>query len=307
VIRHNRHASADELASLEADVLRPRKAVRIDRHLAGCQQCTLLRHQLDTVPTLLAGAQYPSMPETVYIRIEATLAVEARMRIADQPITEAGRRDLPAGHRRRPLRWDWQLRGFSVPATRLVAAAGALAIVAGGSYEIATHAGNGAAPSPSAASGGAPAQVQQMSLGPEVTYGHTGALHTIHAVQSSADFAPASLRTQAVDAVHAAEARHASGAQPTFSAPTASRAQGSSSIGSAAPSAGPVTQLAGCLNLIAAARSVLLVDIAHFQHKAATIIVIAAAGSSPAEAWVVGSTCSASAKDVLAHVVLGHI
>jgi hypothetical protein len=307
VIRHNGHASADDLASLEADVLRPRKAAWLDRHLAGCEQCTQLRGQLDAVPTLLASAQYPAMPETVFVRIEATLAVEARLRLAGQPATEAGRRDLPAGRRGRAAVQRWHFPGLSVPATRLVAAAGALAIVAGGSYAIATNAGNGTASSPSAASAGAPAQVQQMSLGPEVTYGQTGALHTIHAVQSSADFAPASLRTQVVDAVHAAKARHASAAQPTFNAPTASRAQGSSSIGSAAPSGGPVSRLAGCLNLIAAARTVLLVDIAHFAHKPATIIVIAATAASPAEAWVVGSACSASAKDVLAHAVLGHV
>jgi hypothetical protein len=201
----------------------------------------------------------------------------------------------------------WHLPGLSVPATRLVAAAGALVIVAGGSYEIVSHVGNGTTASPSTGSAAAPAQVQQMSLGPDVTYGRPGATHTIHAVQSSADFAPASLRTQAVNAVHAAQARGASGAQPSISAPAPSQAQTSNSIGSGAPAAGPVTQLAGCINLIAAARTVLLVDIARFEHKPATIIVLAATASSPAEAWVVGSACSASAKDVLAHTVLGHI
>jgi hypothetical protein len=307
VIRNSRHASADELASLSADALRSRKAARIDRHLAGCEQCTQLSRQLDTVPILLADAQYPPMSESFSVRIEAALAVESRQRLAALPATEAGRRELPAQHRRRAARTSWHLPGLSVAVTRLVAAGGALAIVAAGGYEIATHAGSGATTSPSAGSAAAPAQVQQMSLGPDVTYGQPGAQHTIHAVQSSADFAPASLSTQAVDAVHAAQAKGASAGEPASGAPGASRAQSNGLIGSAAPSAGPVTRLAGCLNLIAAARDVLLVDIARFNHKPATIIVIAATASSPAEAWVVGSSCSASAKDVLAHVVLGHI
>jgi hypothetical protein len=52
---------------------------------------------------------------------------------------------------------------------------------------------------------------------------------------------------------------------------------------------------------------VLLVDLARFEGKPATIIVIAALAASPAEALVVGSACSASAQDILAHAVLGHL
>jgi hypothetical protein len=309
VIRRSKHASADELARLEADDLRPRRAARIARHLTGCDQCTELIRQLSNVPAILSSAStyYRPMPEIVYTRIEAVLAVESRARLAAQPATEAGRGELPARHRRRTSRPGWHLPGLSVPATRLVAAAGALVIAAGGSYAIASRAGNGASSAQSAGSAAAPAQVQQMSLGPNVTYGRPGALHTIQSVQSSAEFAPASLRTQAVSAVHAAEARGASGAQPSFSAPAPSRAQASNSIGSGTAAAGPVAQLAGCLNLIAAARTVLLVDMALYEHKPATIIVLAATGSSPAEAWVVGASCSAKGTDVLAHAVLGHI
>ncbi|HYK71460.1 MAG TPA: hypothetical protein VEV45_26205 [Streptosporangiaceae bacterium] len=302
MIRRDRHASAVELASLAVGELRVRKATRIETHLARCEDCTLTRRQLDGMPAVLAGASFPSIPERVTIRIEATLAVEARQRIADLPATEAGRGDLPAGHRRRAAWSGWQLPRLSVTATRLVAGTAVLAIVAAGTYELSQHTG-GATTSSAAGSAAAPAPVQQMSAGPDVTYGTAGARHTIHVFQSSANFAHGSLGTEAVDAVHAAEARSVAAQPPSVKAP--SNVPNASAAGSAA--GGTPSRLAGCVNLIAAARTVLLVDIARFEHKPATIIVLAATAAGPAEAWVVGSTCSASARDVLAHAILRNL
>jgi hypothetical protein len=307
VIRLDRHATIDQLASLAADALSPRKAARISAHVTRCDQCTHVTRQLDAVPVTLASAQYPPMPATLTIQIEAALRVEATQRLSAMPATEGGRGDLPARHRRGAARRGWHLPGLSVAATRLVAAAGALAIVAGGSYELASHASHGPTASSVAGSAAAPATGQQMSLGPRVTYGQPGALHTINAVQSSSNFLPAKLTTQAVAAIHAAKAKHISASQPTFSSPGASRAQSSSSGVSAAPSSGIASRLAACINLIAPGRTVLLVDIAKFDGKPATIIVIASLAASPAEAWVVGSTCSAASKDILDHAVLSHV
>ena len=307
MIRRDQHASAEELARLAAGDLRPRKAARISSHRAGCEQCTQLSRQLDGVPAVLASAHYLPMPESISVRIDAALAVEARERLAAQPATEAGRRELPAGRRRRASQPGWHLPGLSVPASRLVAAAGALALVGGGGYVLASHSGNGTTASTSAGSAAAPAQVQQMSQGPEISYGGPTARHTIQAVESSANFASASLSTQAVDAVHAARARRTSAAQPTLGAPGPSRAQSNSSAGASAAGSGTADRLSGCLNLIAAARTVLLVDIARFEHKPATIIVLAATGSTPAEAWIVGSSCSSTARDILDHAILSHL
>jgi len=146
-----------------------------------------------------------------------------------------------------------------------------------------------------------------MRLGPNVTYGRPGALHTLHAVQSSANFLPATLTTQVSDAVHAAQARGASASQPSVSAPGPSRAQSSSAAGSAAPSPSTAGRLAGCLNLVVPGRDVLLVDLAHYNGQPAIIIVVAALASNPAAAWVVTSNCSASGSHVLAHAVLSHL
>jgi len=146
-----------------------------------------------------------------------------------------------------------------------------------------------------------------MSQGPAITYGAPKAQHTIQAVESSANFASASLSTQAVDAVHAAQARRTSAGQPTLGVPGPSRAQSTGSAGSGAAGSATIGRLSGCLNLIAAARTVLLVDIARFEHKPATIIVLAATASAPAEALIVGSSCSATDRDVLVHAVLSHL
>lgn len=303
MIRRDRHASADELASLEVGELRSRKAARIEAHVAKCDHCTRIRRELGALPTILASAHYPPMPTGLTVRIEAMLAVESRQRLAALPATEADRRDLPAAHSRRTARRGWHLPGFSVPATRLVAAAGALAVVAGGGYAIASQALSGPASSVSHSS--ATSAAQPMSQGPDITYGPAGAQHTIHSVRSSTDFVPSSLSSQAAAAVHTAQARGAAGGQSSTGAPAPSKLQNNSAAGSAAP--GGTSRLAGCINLIAAARTVLLVDAARFEHKPATLIVIGATVASPAEAWVVGSSCSATAKDVLAHTVIGHL
>jgi hypothetical protein len=59
--------------------------------------------------------------------------------------------------------------------------------------------------------------------------------------------------------------------------------------------------LSGCVSRIAAGRTVQLVDIARYRGAPATVIVTAAKGSAPAQVWVVGLRCSASASDILAH------
>jgi hypothetical protein len=307
VIRPDRHATDEQLADLSAGALSHRKATRITAHLTGCERCGQVSRKLAEMPALLASVQFPPMPATISIQIEAALRVESTQRLTAMPATEGGRGNLPARHSRRAARRSWHLPGLSVTATRLVAAAGALVIVAAGSYELASHAARGPTASSVEGSAAGPASVQQMSLGPDVTYGRPGALHTIHAIQSSANFLPAKLTTQVADAVHAARARGVSASQPAFSTPGASRAQGSSAGVSAAPSSGTASRLADCINLIAPGRIVLLVDLARYDGSPATIIVIAALGASPAEAWIVGSGCPASGKDVLNHLVLSHL
>lgn len=313
-----RHVSTDQLALLAVGELRRRKAARFEAHIAGCTLCTQVHQQLTQVSVTLASVRYPPMPDSFSARIEVALASESAQRVAAAPATEAGRRDLPTRRRSGTAEWrGWRLPGMSVATTRLVTAAAALAIIAGGSYTLATNVGGTSSGVSSSAGAPAalPAPARQLALGPDVTYGRPGSTHTIHAVRAGTDFVPAQLTSQAIAAVHAARLRGASAAgapsvsAPPVSAPSAANRSSVSSgaAGSAAPGSGTSARLAGCIDLIAPGRTVLLVELAKYEGRPATIIVTAASGATQAAAWVVGDSCSATSSDVLAHVQLGRL
>jgi hypothetical protein len=216
------------------------------------------------------------------------------------PAIETGRRDLPARRPRAATSGGWHLPGLSAAATRLAAAAAAVILAVAGSYRVAEIAGTSVTPS----SPQAGATSRQISLGPDVTYGQPGSRHTIRAVNSDTNFVAAHLRTQAISAVHAAEARGAIAAQPSASAAT----QLTGSAADTAPgSQVTASRLAGCIGLIAPGRTVLLINIARYQGTPATLIVTAATGVNETEAWVAGSSCSATTKDIHAQAALGNL
>jgi hypothetical protein len=297
-----RHASAEDLASLDLDGLKARKAARIRNHVAGCTRCTQLSSQVSAVPTVLASASYPSMPSTLATHLDTTLASESARRLADAPATEADRGALP--ERRAPKsRGSWQIPGMSVFATRLVAAASALAVVGAGGYELATHAGGGANTTAASSSGSNVPSARQVSLGPSVQYGQASGTKTIRIVRSAENFTAADLGAQALAAVQAAKLDGAHGAQPTrVSAPTANTGQGGTS--SVRSNAGTPTSLTSCLDGIAGSQPVQLVETANYEGRPATIIVTEPTATRQAEVWVVGPACSASHTDALAHQTL---
>ena len=300
--RRHKHPSADQLASLAVGALRPRKAARIQTHVAHCEQCTRVCKQLIAIRVVLANAAYPPIPDDLSDRIGSAISREARQRLAAMPATEAGRRYVPAHLPRAGASGGWQLPGLPIAATRLAAAASAIVIAAAGGYLVAADAGTSTR-SQSSPLAGAAAPVQHMSLGPNVTYGQPGAVDTIRAVDSSTNFVAAHLRTEATSAVHAAEALEAFAARSRASgaAPPTRRAAVSPALN---PSA---IRLAGCIGRIAPGRPVLLIDIARYQGKPAAVIVTGASVVNQAEAWVVGSSCSATTTDVLARAALGSV
>ena len=125
-----------------------------------------------------------------------------------------------------------------------------------------------------------------------IQYQHDGRTSVITPVQSGTSYRSARL-TQQVSSVIVAH-----------------RAQFSSAVPAATPNSPAITPprtLSGCVSRIAAGRTVLLVDVARFDHKPATIIVTARQGAVAAQVWVVGPGCSASARDVVTHRALpGH-
>ena len=90
--RRHKHPSADQLASLAVGALRPRKAARIQAHVARCEQCTRICKQLTAIRVALAGATYPPIPDDLSARIGSAISREARQRLAVMPATEAGHR-----------------------------------------------------------------------------------------------------------------------------------------------------------------------------------------------------------------------
>ena len=302
----SRHVSAEDLASLDLDALRPRKAARIRSHLGTCAQCTQLSSQVSAVSSTLASVSvsYQAMPDSLCARLDAAIATESASRLADAPASEAGRRDLPErSERARPRRRGWQLPGLSVPATRLVAAAGALVIVGVGGYAIATNV-SGPSTGTAASSSGAAALPRSaaapLRMGPRVQYGLPQAPKTIRIVSSNMNFHAATLATQAVAAVGAARAHGAVGFN-VHGKPVATPGANTSEKASASSSA---SAMPGCLDRIAGNRTVLLVEMARYDGKPATIIVTAASRAHKAQVWVVAPDCSASHPDVLNHLGL---
>jgi hypothetical protein len=306
-----RHISDENLARyLEGD-LRPRRAAKVGSHLAGCSGCQARAAALKGVPNLLASVQYPPIPARLSSQIERALAAESSARVASTPASEAGRLDLPA--RARPARQAWRMPWLNSQAgLRTVAAVGAAVIVAGGGYALVSHAGPSASPAGTSISGppAAPAKVQN---GPSVHYRHAGHTDSIKTVKSGTNYVSATLAGQA-ERVLAVQRKstsvpsggNAAGSYSTFAAPNSRPGQASSPSASAAATA-RAARLQGCVDRIAAGRSVLLVDAAKYEGSAATIIMVSSGASGRAEVYAVGPGCSASASNILAQQSLSRL
>ena len=310
-----RHVSTEHLARFRAGDLSPARSRRVAAHLRNCDRCRETSDALARVPSLLAAVEVPPMPAHLAARIETALAAESAHRAAGAP-SPAGAPSAPkrparhsgAGARRRHRRPVI----LSAPALRVLAGVGAAVVLVGGGVELLSHAtGASSSAGSSSGSGNAPAvrhQAGSQVSGPRSTsggtfnganggiqYQHDGRTTVITPVQSGTSYRSARL-TQQVSSVIAAH-----------------RGQFRSAVPAATPNSGTATPLApprtlsGCVSRIAAGRTVLLVDVARFDHKPATIIVTARQGAVAAQVWVVGPGCSASARDVVAHRALpGH-
>jgi hypothetical protein len=314
-----RHVSAETMAGFRQGELSPRKNSRISAHLAGCGRCRTLDEDLAGVRTLLAGVQPPPIPEHLAARIQTALAAEAADRVARPAGNENGIArgpSRPAGGQG----WLPQLpqlpRLGSKVALGSLAAAVAVLVVIGGSYEMFISRGSGsgvsgtAATAPehrSAASGNGIAlpSVGGSASGPVLHYRHARNTGSVTAVMTGMDFTPNRLRTEVAAAV-ASYGPAGTGAVPNASSPSrahspavAAPAQLRTTFGNMSVSA-----LQGCVDRIDAGEQVLLVDVARYRGAPATVIVTEMTVVGPEQIWVVGPGCSGSRSDMLAHATM---
>src|SRR6185437_10841333 len=301
-----RHVSTENLARFRGGDLSTARSTRVAAHLRSCARCRETSDALAEVPSLLASAEVPPMPAHLAARIETALAAESAHRIASAPEGSPGRAERPEraaepararrGHRR-PVR-------LSMPALRVLAVAGAAVVLVGGGVALLSHT---AGPSVTSGAGSASSgsSAHQSANSPMVTTPNGSAANgsfggriayrngLITPLSTGTNYSKARL-TQQVNGVLAAH----SAADNHTAAPAVTPAH----LGLARPH-----NLSGCVSRIADGRKVLLVDVAKFDRKPATIIVTARQGSAAAQIWVVRSGCSASASDILAHQPLpGH-
>jgi hypothetical protein len=307
-----RHVDAETLARYRQEDLSRRRASRIRAHLAGCARCRALDEDLAGVTALLADAQPPPIPEHLAARIQTAIAAEAARRVAlparavgAAPAAAAGEARQsgtdPAGSgvadrqtsrgRHGRDRTRQRRPGFASPvALRALAAAAAVVVLAGGGYEIAQHVGGSSSTASSPSLG-----TDEPLAGPPPAAGSSGLASVAAPVSSGTDFTPANLRSQ----VRRDLARY--GAAVT--APRALHSSASAAGQGATVGGITVQTLQRCANRIAAGQMVLLIEVAHYEGRRATVIVTRAPGGLE-QVWVVGTGCSSASNDLLTHVTL---
>jgi hypothetical protein len=344
-----RHASAETIARFRAGELSARRTAKLQAHLAGCVRCAQTSADLAVVSTLLARTQAPPIPEHLSARIQNALAAEAAQRVvpgaaaeadghaapfagAAQPGGSAVPGDMavpaagppvPAHERTRsagrtarvPRAPRPRLAALASPVgLRVLAAAGALAVAAGGGYALVSQLGaatgthsraasaSGRKAAEPRAAAGAVTAGSPRAFGPTMHFLRDGRRVTFTPVASSTDFQPQTLAAQANAAISAVFRQKASESQ---TAPAATNATATGDRPSAFVGARGA-QLRACVARLSAGGTVVLVDVAKFRGRPATIIVTQPprAGSAAAvvrQIYVVGPACSGTRSDLLAH------
>ena len=299
------HADAETLAAFREELLSRRKAARVSAHLAACSRCAGLDAQLTEVSALLTASTAPPMPDALTARIAAAIAAEAAARAATTAdhavatadgtvaVGAAGGGTGPHDRAARPARPS---RAPSGPgrarlALRVAAVTAAVVVVAGGGYgvarlltanpESATSAGAGNEAAPAAGGHGAASEKTPGGLGAPSA---ARSAPTARIVSSGTNYQPGQLKTQ----VSAVLTQHRAGA---------SAAAGFSQANQPTASAPPVP---ACVPHVTGGKRPLLVDLAKYRGRPATVIVIPGATSGTLRALVVAGRCPAATGRVLA-------
>ena len=293
------HADAETLAAFREELLSRRKAARVSAHLAACSRCAALDAQLAEVSALLTRSAAPPMPDALTARIEAAIAAEAATRaaaaadgaVAADPAGGSNRsRDGAARPSRRPggPRRSWL-------ALRVAAVTAAVAVVAGGGYGV-VRLVSGNSTAGTAASERAPvsepkAAAPGMSAGGSgsAAIGASGSMASYpRVVSSGTNYQPGQLKAQVTAVLTRSRQHAATGAGPTLPA----------------PAKGPSARSPACVAQVTGGKRPLLVDLAKYQGRPATIIVVPGQRPGTLRALVVAGECTTPASRVLATVTL---
>jgi hypothetical protein len=303
----------------------------VSRHLARCGRCRDLSAGLEAVSAALASVPAPPLPGHLQARIEDALTAEAARRAtgaagakdapaarraaADRTPAVPGRSDLPERGRHARRRggpadrvtapgWRAWRPGAPAPAgLRLVAAAGAVIVLAGAGVGIwraaqppvLSHAG-------AAAGSRVPRHAAAPAAGGALTlpYRANGRTAVVTVRSTGQSYQSRSLGRQVRKDL--ATFGLAYGAPSTHGAPT--RPTAVPANGGANLSTADAARLAGCVSRLAAGRRVLLVDLGYYRGQPATVVAIRSPGAGSVTVLVVGTACSATRSDVLAHTTL---
>ncbi|HLQ57617.1 MAG TPA: hypothetical protein VK162_25515 [Streptosporangiaceae bacterium] len=332
-----RHVGAETLARYREGDLGSRKSARIRAHLPGCPRCTALDEDLAGVTALLASAPAPAMPDQVTDRIQAALRAEAAQEVPVRAGRQPGRsrQDGEPGKRRQSRQHgepgkrpqsrhaasrdgtvqDGTVRRLRLPelqsrlAVRVLGAAAAVVVVSGGIYGVIQLAAGGVPAATSGAAGSMAGPLRHAAAqpaGPSLTYGPAGRPAGFTPVSTGTDFQLQQLASQVSSVL-----RRSAPQLPTASIPAAnaspssspSKLPGNGSAGAETFRGIAVSALQGCVTRIAAGGKVLLVDVARYQSRPATVIVVAR-GPGDRRIFVVGPACSSSDSDVIAQASL---
>src|SRR5215468_5612459 len=292
------------MAAFREELLSRRKAARVSAHLAACPRCAGLDAQLTEVTALLTRSAAPPMPEALTARIETAIAAEAAARAAtttdgaaaDATVAAgaAGAAGSPGQRAGRPARPPAGARR-SVLALRVAAVTAAVAVVAGGGYGV-VRLVSGNSTAGTAASERAPVS-EPKAAAPGMTAGGSGSAaigasgsmaSSPRVVSSGTNYQPGQLKTQVTAVLTRSRQHAATGAGPTLPA----------------PANGPFARSPACVAQVTGGKRPLLVDVAKYQGRPATIIVVPGQRPGTLRALVVAGECTTPASRVLATVTL---
>ncbi|HEX3390038.1 MAG TPA: hypothetical protein VHT94_13440 [Streptosporangiaceae bacterium] len=284
------HVDTESLAMCAEGLLNRRRSERIRAHVATCPECAAAQARLAGVPALLAQVPPPALPPGIAARLDAALSAETAHRTAQAPgLAPDHGADRAAPHPSpeavpgpRAPRW----RGPRLPvAARVLAVAGVLVVAGGVGYVVAQSSPSTSSAGSSAGSNPAAAPARSIHAGPDIRAGGNGAPAAFTVTHSGTSYHPHAFAAQAAGVMaHSFTGLSRPGIQPGQSRRS-----------------GPA--LTGCVTKVVGADrvgEVKLVDRAHYGGHPATVIVVAASATEPAQVYVAGTRCSASDADILA-------